>query len=297
MSTENEHEFTANPQPQQADCDLLRDLMPAYSIGATDPDETRFVEATLPRCPEVAAELSAYVQASQVLYSRVPSAEAQRPAGMHARFMARLEAHEAETSAENQPPSQPPVTLPANVRMLPRDGSTKPGSGMSGLRRSKIWRDNRLIVAAGLVAAALLLFTNVYWITRLNTTPPDENNEVQVIASILSSAYQSFALHTPFDPSAGTVATVLWSPATGEAVLLSDKLPPLDADRTYQLWLVPEGDLPQSAGIFRQNEDGSTAYVFEATRPLDGFAAIAVSTEPATGSITPTTDPIALGEI
>lgn len=290
MSTENEHEFTANPQPQQSDCDLLRDLLPAYSIGATDPDETRFVEATLPRCPEVAAELSVFVQASQVLYGRVPSAEAQRPAGMHARFIARLE-------AENQTPSQPPVTLPANVRMLPRDGASKPGSGMSGLRRSKMWRDKRLIMAAGLVAVALLLFTNVYWITRLNTTPPDENNEVQVIASILSGAYQDITLHTPFDPSAGPVATVLWSPTTGEAVLLSDKLPPLDADRTYQLWLVPEGNVPQSAGIFRQHEDGSTAYVFEATAPLDSFAAIAVSTEPASGSSVPTTDPIALGEI
>lgn len=286
MSTENEHEFTANPQPGQSECDLLRDLLPAYSIGATDPDETRFVEATLPHCPEVAAELRDYVGAAQVLYGRVPSAEAQRPTGMHARFMARLEGHEDETQIETPTPVEPAATLPSNIRMLPTD---KPVS-----RRSKNGRDNRLLMVAGL-AAALLLFTNVYWIAF--SPRPVQDEKLQTIASIMSGAYQSIPLESPFDPAAGPVATVLWSPATGEAVLLSAKLPPLDTARTYQLWLVPDGEAPQSAGIFRQNDDGSTAYVFEPTAPLDGFAAIAVSTEPASGSAAPTTDPIALGEI
>lgn len=289
MSTENEHEFTANPQPQRSDCDLLRDLLPAYSIGATDPDETRFVEATLPRCPEVAAELSTYVQASQVLYGRVPSAESQRPAGMHARFMARLEAQEAETSAGNQTPAQPPVTLPTNIRMLPTDTPIS--------RRSKMGRDNRVVMWLGLVAAALLLFTNAYWILRQATPASEESNEIQVIASILNVTHHNIALQSPFDPSAGTVATVLWSPAMDKAVLVSATLPSLAEDKTYQLWLIPEGEAPQSAGIFRRKADGSTAYVFEASQPLDSFAAIAVSTEPAEGSTAPTTDPIALGEI
>src|SRR5262245_5088044 len=62
----------SGPPPSQEDCDVLRDLIPAYSVGATDPDETRLVEALLPRCPEVADELKTFVQMSRaMLYTPV----------------------------------------------------------------------------------------------------------------------------------------------------------------------------------------------------------------------------------
>jgi len=41
-------------------CEELLALIPAYAIGATDPEETRLVEAHLTACPELAAELKAF---------------------------------------------------------------------------------------------------------------------------------------------------------------------------------------------------------------------------------------------
>jgi len=42
-------------------CDEIRELLAAYSMGATDPEETALVERHLPDCPEAVAELAEYL--------------------------------------------------------------------------------------------------------------------------------------------------------------------------------------------------------------------------------------------
>ena len=39
-------------------CDAIRELIPEYAFGLTDPEQTRFVEANLQHCAEAAAELA-----------------------------------------------------------------------------------------------------------------------------------------------------------------------------------------------------------------------------------------------
>lgn len=53
----------------EMNCDSLRELIPAYSLGATDPEETRQVEAGLKTCPELAEELAEF-QASLIGLAR-----------------------------------------------------------------------------------------------------------------------------------------------------------------------------------------------------------------------------------
>ncbi|MBZ0317449.1 MAG: hypothetical protein K8L91_13595, partial [Anaerolineae bacterium] len=54
-------------------CDTLRELLPAYSIGATDEAETRLVESLLDECPEVAAELLDFMRlAGAIAYTARP---------------------------------------------------------------------------------------------------------------------------------------------------------------------------------------------------------------------------------
>lgn len=53
----------------EMNCDSLRELIPAYSLGATDPDETRQVEAGLKDCPGLAEELAEF-QASLIGLAR-----------------------------------------------------------------------------------------------------------------------------------------------------------------------------------------------------------------------------------
>lgn len=53
-------------------CDALRDLLPAYALGAADPDEARQIDALLPSCPEWQAELAAYAQLEGDLAALIP---------------------------------------------------------------------------------------------------------------------------------------------------------------------------------------------------------------------------------
>lgn len=45
----------------QPDCEALADLIPAYSIGATDPGETQMIEAALDDCAELRPLLASYL--------------------------------------------------------------------------------------------------------------------------------------------------------------------------------------------------------------------------------------------
>ncbi|MDX2375977.1 anti-sigma factor [Microbacterium sp. LRZ72] len=89
----------------------------------------------------------------------------------------------------------------------------------------------------------------------------------------------------------GGEATVHWSSSVGEAVLVSEGLPPIQADQSYELWYV-RGEQPIAAGVFEADESG------DATARLAGEMApgdvIAVTVEPEGGSPdgVPTSEPI-----
>ncbi|MEO0561553.1 MAG: anti-sigma factor [Chloroflexota bacterium] len=53
-------------------CDDLKPLIPAYSIGATDPAETASIEAALPGCPELQMMLREYDAITDGLAQAVP---------------------------------------------------------------------------------------------------------------------------------------------------------------------------------------------------------------------------------
>lgn len=58
------------------DCAELIDLIPAYSIGATDADDTRRIEAALAGCPGLVDALAAYSTLTADLASRAPQLQA-----------------------------------------------------------------------------------------------------------------------------------------------------------------------------------------------------------------------------
>jgi anti-sigma-K factor RskA len=79
----------------------------------------------------------------------------------------------------------------------------------------------------------------------------------------------------------------------GIVVMEADGLEPLERDQTYQVWAI-EGGQPASLGLLGPAPDGEA---LGATRAdLSGVEALAVTAEPAGGSIGPTTDPVLLAE-
>jgi anti-sigma-K factor RskA len=63
-----------------------------------------------------------------------------------------------------------------------------------------------------------------------------------------------------------------------------DDLPALGADESYQLWMLPENQSsPVSLGLVDADPDGATAF-----RMTPDAGGVAVSREPASGSVAPT---------
>jgi anti-sigma-K factor RskA len=81
---------------------------------------------------------------------------------------------------------------------------------------------------------------------------------------------------------------VFVSPEKG-VVFIAAHLPPLDANRTFELWFIPAQGNPVPAGLFRNEADASAIYVRPG--PVTNAAAVAVTVEPAGGSPQPTTTP------
>ncbi|MEV8370326.1 anti-sigma factor [Microbacterium sp. NPDC064584] len=88
----------------------------------------------------------------------------------------------------------------------------------------------------------------------------------------------------------GGEATAHWSESVGKTVLVTDGLPEISDDQTYELWFVRDGSaIP--AGLFASDDGTATALLDGAVESGD---VIAVTIEPAGGSPTgqPTSDPI-----
>ncbi|KRF15055.1 anti-sigma factor [Nocardioides sp. Soil796] len=114
----------------------------------------------------------------------------------------------------------------------------------------------------------------------------DETTQLSATAQVTQA---SDAATISADLPDGSTARIVRSASRGQAVLLADDMPEAPAGKVYQLWLqAPSGDM-LPAGLM----NGGDAEVL-----LDGDARTAtgagITVEPAGGSPTPTSDPVAL---
>lgn len=234
-------------------CDELLELIPAYAIGATDADETAFVESALAGCPEARAELAEYQDMVDDLRMAVPQIEP--PAALKSRLIA---------ATSPAPVSKPaiPLSMPAPRRRI---------------------HTGWIAFAAAML---LLVFTNIFWLTR-------QSAESQPDALILS---QDIAW-TRLDNDAGTNswALMMWNPDSESAVLCAYNFPELPEGQVYQLWLNNNG-YRVSGGTFRVNENGFGLLSVKAHGAINGYQVVGVTTEPE-GSTEPTGDSVVRGEI
>ena len=250
------------PQPQNT-CDELRNLLPAYVIGATTPEEAERVQKLLPECPEVAKELESYAHITVGLMQQVEPAIP--PPNLRNRILEQIE-------QESQPTSRPSTSSP----------------------RYNWWQ-----VAAAVLVIAMLL-SNIFWINQLSTSQADiqtlQNINTQIIELIANPQLQQIALQATQEQDETVLANLLWDSESNSVTLVTDQLPTLDSTQTYQIWLIAEGD-PISGGLFRTDTQNQALLSIELDTQLTQYSAIAISVEPASGSELPTSDPIALAEI
>lgn len=253
-------------RPQAIDaCQELQNLLPAYVIGATTPEEAKRVQELLPQCPDVTQELQSYAQIGVSLMQQVTPVIP--PATLRAKLLDRLD----EQSSDNTP-------IPT---LSPR---------VTKIRWQ--WLAAILII--------ILISANVYLISELtavrNTIEGLQAQNNQMTSLLANSQLQQFPLLDTSNEDGTILANLLWDEQGNEATLVTDQLTLLGNEQTYQVWLI-DGETPVSAGLFQVDAQNRSLLTIDLNQELEQFVAVAISIEPASGSPAPTTDPIAIGEI
>lgn len=101
----------------------------------------------------------------------------------------------------------------------------------------------------------------------------------------------SFGKGQPLPPH----GNVFLNPKLG-VLLIASNLPPAQAGKTYEMWVIPKGGAPHPAGLF-QAEGGTAVHILSGPLDVSTIGAVAVSVEPESGSQAPTTTPIIKAEV
>ncbi|MCL4248262.1 MAG: anti-sigma factor [Anaerolineae bacterium] len=248
----------------EIDCSEALALVPAYTVGATDIDETRLVEAALFRCPEVLAEVKTYRSLKTAMLGTAPAVE-------------------------------PPPALRANI-LRAIEAEPAPVAKLAGGGRR---RNYPLGWLAAAVVAALIL-TNAFWFSQVNRMREDQNQiaaslqqQNDLLLALSAGSAVRVEMYSPENTEDSGYATVVYDPQTRYAVLYTDRLPTLTPEQAYQLWLL-QGEDRESAGVFQVKPDGTGMLVFHAGQSFDRYTAFGISVEPVAGSQFPTTPPVAV---
>lgn len=229
-------------------------LSGAYAVDALDDLERAAFERHLTQCAECRDEVASLREAASMI---------------------------AETTTVTPPPELRDRVLAgiSNVRPLPPE---VPVVGSEPARRHR--RGLGLLVAA---AAAVVLVGGgvVAW-----QQPWSDESSQTVLSATDRVLRADDAKSTSLDFPGGASATVTHSDSLREAVLVTKDMPPPPAGRVYQLWLNQPGEGMVSAGLMPVESDQVVLLTGDAATATEA----GITVEPAGGSTSPTSPPIAL---
>ena len=174
-----------------------------------------------------------------------------------------------------------PVAAPSpdlKDRLFQRVQSVRPQPRVPAQASRRPWLE-RLLPAWGLASLGLIIalaaFSLSLW-QRLNQlefiTAPGGMRAIPLMAA---------------DAASGATGFVLVGADGRNGAVVVDGLPPLDADRQYQLWLIRDGERTSGA-IFSTDEESYGGTRIKVAGSLLEYSAVDVTIEPAGGSHQPT---------
>lgn len=303
------------------------ELLPAYTLGALEPDEMVAMDDYMQRQHALLARVERLDAATAQLAYTAPIAPLSshvknslmgqiRAEAIPSRTRSLLDA--AERITQNLP------TVPKNTPLLPARQQQEqsyalarptpilpPQSAPAPAAPTRRFDFGWLAAAAMAVAALFIVWIDFQaqrQLVQLRTDLTGRDTEIsqlnQQIQSMALQLQQSqgqlafFANPTQIVSLTGTVK----APTAGgvfyqhneRAILVLHGLPPLPADQTYQLWLIPAQGAPAPAGLLRiatVDPNGQQVNLPDSALP---YQAIGVSIEPSGGSETPTAGNIVL---
>lgn len=253
-------------------CADFQPQLAAYALGETDADTDML--AHLAGCPACQRDLRAYIQIARVLPYDAPDV-APSP-GLRERILA------AATAAEPAPAAPPPVISPPAARPAP-----------SGPRR---WRMPALWPALAFAAAMVVVLLG--WNLSLQNQLDAQTG--QIAASRENWRTMIVLLNDPavhWYPVGGDQAQGhFWANPRGDvACLVAQRLPALDRNQVYQVWLL-RGTKRTSGGVF-EARDGDGWILIRPGELMANYDAVGVTVEPRGGSAAPTGQTVLHGSL
>jgi anti-sigma-K factor RskA len=242
------------------------DLLGAYALGAVSPREATTVREHVTSCLDCSSTLRRLAAVAAVLPLAVD--EVTPPASLRGRLMAEVDGEGGSRVGELRSPV-------GRGGITGRLGNFRLPALVSQPRR---WLPGAM--AAALIAGLLS------WNLALQQELHSSGHAPGV------STVATGALTDARNARRGTITSV----ARGQAALVSlHSLPTPAAGRVYELWLIPAGGLPQPAGLFTPEANGTKLLLVpHRVGPKD---IIAITEEPEPGSAAPTSAPMITGHI
>lgn len=239
------------------DCADASDLLPAYALGAVEPNEQRAIEAHLASCPACRAVLDRYDGVADLLGTAiVPVAP---PPALRARLL-----DEAAWSG-TVPVSPAPPTPAKRWSGLPTDPIVLSRWAAAGYGLVAT------LLVVGLVAAGLLLRQ-----TR------DERDFARQGQAEVIEYLRNGGVVTPLAaagagslPFAGTGSVVVTANQP-QGMILVDGFLPSDDDHIYRVWVARAGERTQIDEL-RVTADGCGWLIFESPEPLVTYDTIGIT--------------------
>lgn len=265
-------------------CAAIHPLLPAFSINATDPDETVLVQKHLAACPQATSELASYLTLAEALLFSAPPV--MTPAGLEGRIRAGVR---TPPSASSRAMPQP---LPMRVGFWQR------------LRQILSSPQFRPALVLGVLAVVALLAVGLYFDAQVRQLRGSQasliaqlTQQQAVLTQVGEGAFLRISLPAgPAGEATAAYATVVCNPKEQAGFVLAENLPALAADQAYQIWLI-RGEERISGGLFRPDAQGNGAIVFRAPKAMGEYEAIGISAEPIAGSPGPTSLPVIQGSL
>ena len=257
----------------------IHGLVGAYAVDAIDEQERSAFELHLAECPECQAEVVSLREAAAQLSLM---SEAAPPSAMRDAVLAGIRTVRPLPPLEAQsrgPVASGPVGGDSPTADAPPRPATRPDTTVLHFRprrRVTTW----LATAA---AAAALFIGGITW------SPWDNSSSDQVTASQVLRAKDAQRFERTIG---GAKATIVRSASLGKAVIVADNMPAAPNGKDFQLWLNQPNKGMVSAGLMPHTSAPTVTVV------LSGDAATAtaagLTVEPAGGSTSPTSAPLAL---
>jgi anti-sigma-K factor RskA len=279
----------------ERDYESIADLLPAYALGALDPEDFVRVEGYLAAHPEARQEVEELREALGALALSAPPLAP--PPGAKAALLARVE-HLATSGSEADP--RPLSAVPPSD---PPAGAVRPFRGPTAgtHRRDRGWR-----AALAAVAAAVILGLTG-WNVALQRQVGTAQDELTARDAQIGAQADSVALGNlvgdrrfarpltasvgegPYTASGGPAGYLYADPAGGVALMNCYWMPPLAANQVYQVWLQKADGTRDSGGTFTVDARGNASVVIRAPATFSAYKSVGVTAEPTGGSPGPTT--------